>query len=133
MQDAHGLDIHLDAPKPLLVSCDADLLRVAISNLLENARKHAPTDSAIALHVRRAGDMAQISVTDQGPGVDDLDMPFIFDAYFRGKGAYTSVGSGLGLHLVQYIANQHKGQVTARKLEPCGMAFVIEIPVRSDS
>lgn len=133
MQDAHGLDIHLDAPKPLLVSCDADLLRVAISNLLENARKHAPTDSAIALHVRRVGEMVQIAVTDQGPGVDDQDMPFIFDAYFRGKGAYTSVGSGLGLHLVQYIAKQHKGQVSAKKRQPCGMEFVIEIPRRADA
>ena len=57
-------------------------------------------------------------------------MPFIFDAYFRGQGAYTSVGSGLGLHLVQFIAKQHQGQVYAKKLQPCGMEFVIEIPIQ---
>lgn len=130
MQDAHGTDIQFDAPIQLNVECDGDLLRVAISNLLENARKHVPEKSVITLSVKQSGHVAQISVTDQGPGVDDQDMPFIFDAYFRGQGAYTSVGSGLGLHLVQFIAKQHQGQVYAKKLQPCGMEFVIEIPIQ---
>lgn len=130
MQDAHGTDIQFDAPIQLNVECDGDLLRVAISNLLENARKHVPEKFVITLSVKQSGHVAQISVTDQGPGVDDQDMPFIFDAYFRGQGAYTSVGSGLGLHLVQFIAKQHQGQVYAKKLQPCGMEFVIEIPIQ---
>lgn len=130
MQDAHGVNIQFDTPVQLNVTCDADLLRVAISNLLENARKHVPEKSGITLSLSRSGDLAQISVTDQGPGVDDRDMPFIFDAYFRGQGAYTSVGSGLGLHLVQFIAQQHQGRVHAKKRQPCGMEFVIEIPIQ---
>lgn len=130
MQDAHGVNIQFDTPLQLNVTCDADLLRVAISNLLENARKHAPEKSGITLSLSRSGDLTQISVTDQGPGVDDRDMPFIFDAYFRGQGAYTSVGSGLGLHLVQFIARQHQGRVHAKKRQPCGMEFVIEIPTQ---
>jgi len=130
MQDAHGVNIQFDTPVQLNVTCDADLLRVAISNLLENARKHVPEKSGITLSLSQSGDLAQISVTDQGPGVDDRDMPFIFDAYFRGQGAYTSVGSGLGLHLVQFIARQHQGRVYAEKLQPHGMEFVIEIPIQ---
>jgi two-component system, sensor histidine kinase LadS len=130
MQDAHGVDIRFDTPVQLNLSCDADLLRVAISNLLENARKHDPEKSGIALSLSRSDAMVHISVTDQGPGVDDRDMPFIFDAYFRGQGAYTSVGSGLGLHLVQFIAKQHQGRVFAQKLQPRGMVFVIEIPIQ---
>lgn len=129
MQDAHGVNIQFDTPAQLNVTCDADLLRVAISNLLENARKHVPEKSGITLSLKRSDHVAQIAVTDQGPGVDDRDMPFIFDAYFRGQGAYTSVGSGLGLHLVQFIAKQHQGRVYAQKLQPCGMEFVIEIPI----
>lgn len=129
MQDAHGTDIQFDAPIHLNARCDADLLRVAISNLLENARKHAPENSNITLSLGQKGERVQIAVTDQGPGVDEQDMPFIFDAYFRGKGAYPTTGSGLGLHLVQYIAAQHQGRVHAKKLEPCGMQFVIEIPL----
>ena len=130
MKDAHGMDIQFDMPFQLNVSGDADLLRVAISNLLENARKHAPEKSGVTLSLRRSDTLVHISVTDQGPGVDDRDMPFIFDAYYRGQGAYTSVGSGLGLHLVQFIAEQHQGRVYAQKLQPCGMQFVIEIPMQ---
>ncbi len=129
MRDAHGIDVRFGAPAQLLLTCDAGLLRVAISNLLENARKHAPENSDITLSLSQAGERVHISVTDQGPGVDDQDMPFIFDAYFRGKGAYASLGSGLGLHLVQFIATQHQGRVDARKRHPCGMQFVIEIPL----
>lgn len=129
VKDAHGLDVRLDAPSRLPVYCDADLLRVAISNLLENARKHVPDKSSgTVLSLSQSETLFTITVTDQGPGVAEQDMPFIFDAYFRGQGAYTSVGSGLGLHLVQFIAAQHRGRVRATKLQPCGMAFVIEIP-----
>ncbi|WP_416547570.1 7TM-DISM domain-containing protein [Limnohabitans sp. DCL3] len=130
MKDAHGLDIQFSTPIEVSLRCDPDLLRVAISNLLENARKHVPVKSSIALALRRAENKVQIAVTDQGLGVDDRDMPYIFDAYYRGQGAYTSVGSGLGLHLVQFIAQQHHGRVHAQKLQPCGMEFVIEIPVQ---
>lgn len=130
MKDAHGIEVRFDTPVQLQLTCDADLLRVAISNLLENARKHAPNHSNITLSLSQRQGMAHISVTDEGPGVDDRDMPYIFDAYFRGQGAYTSVGSGLGLHLVQFIAKQHHGRVQAQKLQPNGMQFVIEIPIQ---
>jgi len=130
MKDAHGMEIQFMTPIELILNCDPDLLRVAISNLLENARKHVPEKSSISLSLRRFKNTVHIAVTDQGPGVDDRDMPFIFDAYFRGQGAYTSIGSGLGLHLVQFIAKQHHGRVHAQKLQPCGMEFVIEIPLQ---
>jgi len=111
--------------------CDPDLLRVAVTNLLENARKHAPHTSDITLQLSHTETTAKICVTDQGTGVDDAEMPFIFDAYFRGKGAYASKGSGLGLHLVKFIAEQHKGRVYAiqHKAPAQGMQFVIEIPL----
>ena len=130
MKDAHDTDIRFVTTFQLHVQCDGDLLRVAISNLLENARKHAPEKSSTTLSLSRAGDLAQISVTDQGPGIDDQDMPFIFDAYFRGQGIYTSPGSGLGLHLVRFIAEQHRGKIYAKKLKSRGMQFVLEIPIR---
>ncbi len=128
-EDAHGVRIALERPHQLIAFCDADLLRVAVSNLLENARKHAQSKSGIALELNLSDGQVRIAVSDQGPGVDDLDLPFIFDAYYRGQGAYKSVGAGLGLHLVRFIAQQHQGQVTAQKLQPQGMRFVITIPV----
>lgn len=131
IRDTHGIAVTFESDFLPRVICNPDLVKVAISNLLENARKHSADTVGIQLHLRRSGSWATISVTDQGKGVDEEDMPFIFDAYYRGKGAYPSNGSGLGLHLVKFIAEQHKGRVHAVKLEPRGMQFVFEIPISS--
>ncbi len=129
ISDAHGISVGFKTDLIPNVTCNADLLKVAITNLLENARKHSTQSSGITLQLRRAESSVRIFVSDLGQGVDDQDMPFIFDAYYRGKGAYSSKGSGLGLHLVKFIAEQHKGRVHAVKLAPQGMQFVFEIPM----
>jgi signal transduction histidine kinase len=129
VNDTHGLNVRFEYDVLPLVSCHAELLQVAISNLLDNARKHAPTGTDIRLELRHAEDQIVISVTDLGPGIDHKDLPYIFDAYFRGKNASSSKGSGLGLHLVKFIAEQHKGSVYAVIQKEKGMRFVIEIPL----
>jgi hypothetical protein len=129
VNDTHGLNVQFEYDVLPLVTCHFDLLRVAISNLLDNARKHAPTGTDIRLELRHAKNQIVISVTDLGPGIDPEDLPYIFDAYFRGKNASVTKGSGLGLHLVKFIAEQHKGSVYAVPQKEKGMRFVIEIPL----
>lgn len=127
--EAHGIHVGFQTDLLPNVVCNSDLVKVAITNLLENARKHSTDTSGIHLQLRRSDSFVSICVTDKGEGVDDKDLPYIFDAYYRGKGAYASKGSGLGLHLVKFIAEQHKGRVYAVKLETQGMRFVLEIPI----
>jgi signal transduction histidine kinase len=129
INDTHGLNVRFEHDVLPLVTCHADLLRVAISNLLDNARKHTPVGTDIRLEVRRAKNQLSISVTDLGPGIDQEDLPYIFDAYFRGRNTRPSKGSGLGLHLVKFIAEQHKGAVFAVPQKEKGMRFVLEIPL----
>jgi len=129
MHDAHGVDVPFEADACPNVWCNADLIRVAITNLLENARKHAHASEGLSLQLRHLEGWVELSVSDQGTGIEDDDLPFIFDAYYRGKGAYASKGSGLGLHLVKFIAEQHKGRAYAVKRQPKGMQFVIELPL----
>lgn len=129
ISDAHGVAVKFETDLLPNVVCNSDLVKVAITNLLENARKHTAHVSGITLQLRRSDALVRVVVTDQGPGIHDEDMPFIFDAYYRGKGAHPSKGSGLGLHLVKFIAEQHKGRVYAVKQEPQGMQFVFEIPM----
>ena len=132
INDTHGLNVRFEYDVLPLVTCHSDLLRVAISNLLDNARKHTPAGTDIQLEVRRAKNQILISVNDLGPGIDKEDLPFIFDAYFRGQNASPSKGSGLGLHLVKFIAEQHKGRVYAAPQQEKGMRFVIEIPLNQE-
>jgi signal transduction histidine kinase len=129
VRDAHHITIEFETDQLPEVRCNPDLLRVALTNLLENARKHSLVETGIQLELRHASDHVYICVTDQGIGIDDEDLPFIFDPYFRGKKADMSKGSGLGLHLVKFIAEQHKGRAYAIKQNVRGMQFVIELPL----
>lgn len=129
VRDAHHAIIQFESDQLPEVRCNPDLLRIALTNLLDNARKHSRIEAGIHLELRREGGLALIRVTDQGVGIDDDDLPFIFDPYFRGKKAHMSKGSGLGLHLVKFIAEQHKGHAYAIKQPVRGMQFVIELPL----
>lgn len=128
MQETHGTAVHFEKSLVPSLVCNGDLIKVAVSNLLDNARKHAAFQSRIALTLQHTPESVLISVKDQGPGVEDSELPFIFDAFYRGKSTQKSKGSGLGLHLVKFIAEQHRGHVKAIKAPAQGMEFVIELP-----
>jgi signal transduction histidine kinase len=130
-QDTHGTTIFLTTEPNLKVHADRQLLSIAINNLLDNAHKYAPPDSVITVSVTSHHRQASITVTDNGPGIDEDDLPNIFNAYYRGSNSARQSGSGLGLHLVRYIAEQHKGTATAIRKDNGGMNFVIMLPHQS--
>ena len=70
----------------------------------------------------------EIIVTDNGPGIEADDLSNIFKPYYRGSNSGRQQGSGLGLHLVRYIAEQHQGSASAMLQTGGGMKFVISLP-----
>lgn len=128
-QDTHGSAIALDLLPQTKVMADRQLLSIAIQNLLGNAHKYASTESPIGIQVACSATHASIAVTDSGPGIDDKDLPNIFKPYYRGSNSGRQQGSGLGLHLVRYIAEQHQGSATAQAQSGGGMRFVITVPL----
>lgn len=110
----------------------AKLVRRAIRNLLENARRYSQGE--ITLTLSREGQMAVIRVLDQGPGVPPAQRERIFDKFYRLPGASErSGGVGLGLSLVRSIAQHHGGSVqcTDRPDGQQGACFVLRLPVAS--
>ena len=97
-------------------------LERAVSNLVRNARVHGPAGGAITVTVGRDGSHAQISVADEGPGLDPAALEHAFERFWRGPGA-GGEGSGLGLAIVRAIAERHGGRVTVH-----GARFEIELP-----
>ena len=111
----------------LLVLGEDRLVRRALRNLLENARRYGGGE--IELTVRSLGTSAEISVCDRGPGVPDAYRTRIFDAFFRVPGhGEGSGGVGLGLSLVRQIALRHGGSVRCEPREGGGSCFVLTLP-----
>jgi signal transduction histidine kinase len=111
----------------LLVPGVGKLLRRAIRNLLENARRHAQGEATLTL--RLDGSNAVIQVCDQGPGVPEAFRERIFEPFYRLPGASERDGGvGLGLALVKSIALRHGGSVTCRDNPQRGACFEILLP-----
>jgi signal transduction histidine kinase len=120
-------------PKQLEVSADPILLDLALSNLLENAAKYAPTASVI--HVFSSFDSSQVSIAihDQGPGIPAELHSDIFKKFIRGGGhgaSNTPPGAGLGLYLVKRIALLHGGDVLLDSAPGQGTTFTLRLPMR---
>jgi signal transduction histidine kinase len=112
------------------VTCQGEerLLRRALRNLLENARRYGGSDVLASVQRLPAGG-AEVRVCDRGPGVPDVYRERIFEAFFRLPGhAEREGGVGLGLSLVRQIAERHGGRVRCEPREGGGSCFVLVLP-----
>ncbi|MEO5733777.1 MAG: HAMP domain-containing sensor histidine kinase, partial [Rubrivivax sp.] len=112
----------------LVVPGDERLLRRALRNLLENARRYGGNDVDVGL--RAVGPVAEWRVCDRGPGVPDAQRERIFEPFFRLPGhAERAGGVGLGLSLVRQIAERHGGSVRCEARAGGGSCFVLALPL----
>ena len=110
------------------VNGDDKLLRRALRNLLENARRYGAGGIELRLH-RAAPGMVELSVCDRGPGVPEAYRERVFEAFFRMPGhAEREGGVGLGLSLVRQIAQRHSGGVRCEPRDGGGSCFVLALP-----
>lgn len=107
-----GLDFSYEAEAGAKILGDRGLLSQALANLLDNAVKYTPKGGAVALRLRtRASGEVEISVTDTGPGVPEADRARITQRFVRLEQSRTQPGSGLGLSLVQAVADLHDARL----------------------
>ena len=115
---------------PLTVTGDERLLRRALRNLLENARRYGGPQ--VELHLVRQGGHAELRVCDRGPGVPAAYRDRVFEAFFRLPGhAEREGGVGLGLSLVRQIAQRHDGTARCEERPGGGSCFVLSLPLRT--
>jgi signal transduction histidine kinase len=120
------LEVHTDGAE-LVVPGVGKLLRRAVRNLLENARRYAQGHATLEL--TRQGGEAVIRVCDQGPGVPEALQERIFEPFYRLPGASERDGGvGLGLALVKSITLRHAGSVSCRNRSVGGACFEIRLP-----
>jgi two-component system, OmpR family, sensor histidine kinase MprB len=100
----------------------------AVGNLLDNAAKWSPPGSEVEVGVR-AG---VLTVRDHGPGIDEVDLPYVFDRFYRAPSARGLPGSGLGLAIVQQVAEAHGGDVVAERAEGGGTKVTLRLNGRKE-
>lgn len=120
--------VELDAPEPRTVVGDPRLLRRAIGNLVTNAVRHTPPGTRVEVTVRDLGTDTEVEVHDHGPGIDPELLPRVFDRFVQGEPSRSASGSGLGLSIVQAVAAEHGGQVTAANATTGGAMLTLRLP-----
>ena len=135
--DAHAMapdrQVSLDAPEPVVIQGDRDHLHQAIANLVTNALRHTPAGTAIELSARFIDGSAVVIVRDHGHGLDPTALEHAFDRFWQADSARVGHGSGLGLSIVESIAHEHGGTVSAANAIDGGAVFTIRIPLTGNA
>ncbi len=97
-------------------SGSAGQLRSAVGNLLENAVKFTPEGGAIRLGLTRDGESWEVWVEDSGIGIPEEELPLLFRRFHRGRNVSGYAGNGLGLAIVQAVAQAHGGDASVKRL-----------------
>jgi two-component system sensor histidine kinase MprB len=125
---APAAEFELDTA-PSMVSASRARLARAVGNLLDNAVKWSPPGRPIEVAVRGG----EVTVRDHGPGIEDDDLPHVFDRFYRARGARALPGSGLGLAIVKQVAETHGGSVLAESAPGGGARLRLALPVSRSS
>jgi two-component system sensor histidine kinase MprB len=109
-RNAPRVDFALDLHESTVHGVRSSIER-AVANLLDNAAKWSPEGGTVDVRVADG----EVTVRDHGPGIDDADLPYVFDRFYRASTARGLPGSGLGLAIVRQVAEAHGGEVTAER------------------
>jgi len=130
--DVH-LTWHIDAREEL-VDADESRIQQVIHNLLSNAIKFTPSGKSVRLRLERVEDHVRIVVEDEGEGIEEAFLPYVFDRLRQAEGSNKRSGLGLGLAIARHIIDLHHGQISAASEGPGrGARFTVTLPVRSQS
>ena len=127
-----GVDLQYsirDEGKDLVIQGDVGRLDQVLSNLVANALDHTPRGGEISIRAAPGQNGVQIEVADNGRGIAEEDLPFIFDRFWRGEGA-RQASSGLGLAIAQQLVQAHGGSIRVESQLDEGTTFSMHFPRR---
>lgn len=123
--------IRADVREQVEVWGDADRLTQVLDNLLDNAIRHAPEESTVTVSVQKDGNNMRCAVRDQGAGIPEQQLPFIFERFYRVDTSRNRKmgGSGLGLAIVRSLVLAQGGRIEAESVEGQGTTITLWLPV----
>jgi signal transduction histidine kinase len=122
------ISLKIQSPEePVIFLCDASQLKIALSNLLDNALKFTPSGGEVEIGVEQSKESIRLWVRDTGTGIHPDDLPRIFNRFYRGR-HHTSPGSGLGLAITKSLVEAQGGSLLVDSPPSGGSVFTIEFP-----
>jgi len=126
------LTFHVDIPQNLpAVWGDTDRLAQVFINLISNAIRHSPEQSVISITLYTAKQYVAIAIADQGTGISPIDLPYIWDRFYRGdqSRARNYGGTGLGLAITKKLVHAMNGDITVHSILGSGATFTFTLPI----
>jgi two-component system sensor histidine kinase KdpD len=126
----HPVTIDLPANVPVVID-DPKLLERVFTSLIGNDAKHTPAGTQVTVSARAAGDVLEVAVSDNGPGLPSGREEEVFESFARGDDQpATKRGAGLGLAIVRTIVEAHGGSIHAEAARKTGARFVFTLPLK---
>jgi two-component system, OmpR family, sensor histidine kinase KdpD len=126
-----GRDVKLDVPADLpLLSVDPKLIELVLINLVENALRYTPEDTALYVSARAADGEVVVQVADEGAGIAEAEREKVFEKFFRGNLARSNDGgAGLGLMICRAAVRAHGGRISAKGRLGGGACIEFSLPI----
>ncbi len=118
----------LEALEDAVVSGNADYLKQVLLIVLENACKYTPDGGKVTIRGEMSEQHLTITIADTGIGIDQADLPRLFERFYRAKNTRSQPGMGLGLSIARGIIEQHSGTISVESTPGRGSHFIITLP-----
>lgn len=123
--------IEVRVPQEITARLDPERIKEVLVQLLENAAKYSPPESPIRITAEVKDSNLEVSVADQGVGIDDMEQGLIFDKFYRGRNhRYRVQGTGMGLAIAKAIVEAHGGKIDVTSQLGCGSVFHFRLPMQ---
>jgi signal transduction histidine kinase len=133
----HKIEVHNNLPVPLSVRMNTHLIQRALDNIVNNFFLYTPEGSCLFFDVKFSGQLVMLNISDNGSGIQQKDLPYIFDFFYRGSTSRGDHGMGMGLAVAKSIIDSHgwsisvanNGKENAQNGNQKGACFCITIPL----
>ena len=127
----HEIEVRMTGCDKLMVRGDRHRLRQLLLNLTDNAVKYNTRKGTVTLGLRKAGETAEVTITNTGQGISPEKLPRVFDAFFRGDASHSHAveGCGLGLSIARWIASAHGGTLQITSVPNQRTTATLRLPI----
>jgi len=127
-----NIKISFETEDSLKIKADQLLITHLLINLLNNSIKYNKSNGFIKIIIFKENNYVKITIEDNGIGIPEKDLPLIFNRFYKADSARTSEGSGIGLSIVKWIVDSHKGSIEVKSIVGKGTLFDIKLPINTN-